>query len=198
MAGQDPGTEPAGTEPQPNPPAGGDGGPKGEPDHEAANKRLTTENANLKQANDDLQKQLDALNAGLAKALTEDDVKAAVQTAQDEAKKAADAAEAAWKEREKALVVENALIAAGCTDTVAAIAHLDLAQIEVAKDGHVSGLDVAKSKESYPHLFDAGAVVSSAATPGGPAKKMTKGEIMGIKDPAERRAKIAEHMDLFE
>ncbi len=198
MAGQDPGTEPAGTEPQPNPPAGGDGGPKGEPDHEAANKRLTTENANLKQANDNLQKQLDALNAGLAKALTEDDVKAAVQTAQDEAKKAADAAEAAWKEREKALVVENALIAAGCTDTVGMIAHLDLGSVEVAKDGHVSGLDVAKAKESYPHLFDAGAVVKSAAAPGGPAKKITKDQIMAIKDPAERRAKIAENMDLFE
>ena len=191
MAGQDPSTEPAGADPQPNPPAGGDGGPKGEPDHEAANKRLTTENANLKQANDDLQKQLDALNAGLAKALT-------VQTAQDEAKRASDAAEAAWKAREKALVVENALIAAGCTDTVGMIAHLDLDAVEVAKDGHVSGLDVAKAKESYPHLFDAGAVVSSAATPGGPAKKMTKNEIMAIKDPAERRAKIAENMDLFE
>ena len=90
------------------------------------------------------------------------------------------------------------LIAAGCSDTVGAIAHLDMDGIDVAKDGHVSGLDVAKVKESYPHLFDAKTVVSSAATPGGPVKKMTKDEIMAIKDPAERRAKIAEHMDLFE
>ena len=118
-------------------------------------------------------------------------MKAAVEEAQGEAKKAADAAESAWKQREKSLVVENALIAAGCSDTVGAIAHLDM-------DGHVSGLDVAKVKESYPHLFDAETVVSSAATPGGPVKKMTKDEIMAIKDPAERRAKIAEHMDLFE
>lgn len=193
MADQDPDTSQ-----QQVPPAGDEGGPKGAPDLEAANKRLTAENANLKQANDDLQKQLDGLNAGLAKALTEDDVKAAVEAAQGEAKKTADAAEAAWKAREKALVVENALIAAGCTDTVGMIAHLDLDAVEVAKDGHVSGLDVAKAKESCPHLFDAGAVVSSAATPGGPAKKMTKDEIMGIKDPAERRAKIADNMDLFE
>lgn len=198
MANQDPKTDPAGTDPQPNPPAGDEGGPKGAPDHEAANKRLTTENANLKQANVDLQKQLNALNDSLAKALTEDDVKAAVEAAQGDAKEAADAAEAAWNEREKALVVENALIAAGCTDTVGMIAHIDLEGVEVAKDGHVSGLDVAKAKESFPHLFDAGPVVSSAATPGGPAKKMTKDEIMGIKDPAERRAKIAEHIDLFE
>ena len=142
--------------------------------------------------------QLKDLNDSLAKALTEDDVKAAVEEAQGEAKKAADAAESAWKQREKSLVVENALIAAGCSDTVGAIAHLDMDGIDVAKDGHVSGLDVAKVKESYPHLFDAETVVSSAATPGGPVKKMTKDEIMAIKDPAERRAKIAEHMDLFE
>lgn len=196
MADQDP-NDTSGTDPQPIPPAG-EGGPKGTPDLEAANKRLTTENANLKQANDDLQKQLDDLNAGLAKALTEDDVKAAVEDAQGEAKKAADEAEAAWKEREKRLVVENELVKAGCSDTVAAIAHLDLGSIEVAKDGHVAGLDVAKAKESYPHLFAEATVVSSAATPGGPAKTMTKNEIMGIKDPTERRAKIAENMDLFE
>ncbi|MFR1638184.1 MAG: hypothetical protein ACLSVD_02860 [Eggerthellaceae bacterium] len=93
-------------------------------------------------------------------------------------------------------MVENALIAAGCSDTVGAIAHLDMDGIDVAKDGHVSGLDVAKVRV-LPHLFDAKTVVSSAATPGGPAKKMTKDD-HGDQGPAERRAKIAEHMDLFE
>ena len=185
MANQDPNTDPAGAGQQTDPKPNGDGGAKGEPDLKAQNARLTQERDDWKKRAEEAEGQLKDLNDSLAKALTEDDVKAAVEEAQGEAKKAADAAESAWKQREKSLVVENALIAAGCSDTV-------------AKDGHVSGLDVAKVKESYPHLFDAKTVVSSAATPGGPAKKMTKDEIMAIKDPAERRAKIAEHMDLFE
>ena len=201
MAGQDP-AAPATTEPQPpaTPPAGTDpaGGPKGGPDYKAENARLTQERDSWKTRAETAEGQLTTLNDSLAKALTEDDVKQAVADAQADAKKATDAAEAAWKSREKSLVVENALIAAGCSDTVSAMAHLKLDDIEVAKDGHVSGLDVAKHKESYPHLFGATTVVSSAATPGGPAKKMTKDEIMAIKDSAERRTKIAEHMDLFE
>ena len=198
MANQDPNTDPAGAGQQTDPKPNGDGGAKGEPDLKAQNARLTQERDDWKKRAEEAEGQLKDLNDSLAKALTEDDVKAAVEEAQGEAKKAADAAESAWKQREKSLVVENALIAAGCSDTVGAIAHLDMDGIDVAKDGHVSGLDVAKVKESYPHRFDAETVVSSAATPGGPVKKMTKDEIMAIKDPAERRAKIAEHMDLFE
>ena len=175
MANQDPNTDPAGAGQQTDPKPNGDGGAKGEPDLKAQNARLTQERDDWKKRAEEAEGQLKDLNDSLAKALTEDDVKAAVEEAQGEAKKAADAAESAWKQREKSLVVENALIAAGCSDTVG-----------------------AKVKESYPHLFDAETVVSSAATPGGPVKKMTKDEIMAIKDPAERRAKIAEHMDLFE
>lgn len=175
-----------------------EGGPKGESDAQARIARIAKERDDWKGRAEAAEGQLQALNDNLAKALTEDDVKAAVEAAQAEAKKSADEAAAEWAEREKRLVVENELIKAGCSDTVGAIAHLDLAQIEVAKDGHVSGLDVAKAKEAYPHLFDAGAVVSSAAAPGGPARKMTKEEIVAIKDPAERRAAIAENMDLFE
>lgn len=197
MADQDPETDPAGTDSQPATTAG-DGRPKGEPDLKAQNARLAQEREDWKKRAEDAESQLKDLNDGLEKALTEDDVKAAVEAAQGEAKKTSDAAEAAWKAREKALVVENALIAAGCSDTVGAIAHLEMDGIEVSKDGHVSGLDVGKLKETLPHLFGTATVVSSAATPGGPAKKMTKNEIVGIKDPAERRAKIAENMDLFE
>ena len=192
MEKQDPEPGPAGANQQNAPQPGGEGGAKGEPDLKAQNARLTQERDDWKKRAEEAEGQLKDLNDSLAKALTEDDVKAAVEEAQG------DAAESAWKQREKSLVVENALIAAGCSDTVGAIAHLDMDGIDVAKDGHVSGLDVAKVKESYPHLFDAETVVSSAATPGGPVKKMTKDEIMAIKDPAERRAKIAEHMDLFE
>lgn len=179
-------------------PQGGEGGPKGEPDYKAQNARLTQERDDWKQRADDAESQLKTLNESLAKALTEEDVKAAVEAAQSEAKKASDAAEAAWKEREKRLVVENELVKAGCSDTVGLLAHLDLGKIEVASDGHVAGLDVAKAKESYPHLFGTANVVSSAATPNGPKKKMTKEEILGVKDPVECRNLIAQNMDLFE
>lgn len=200
MAGQDTAADPqpeaqAGAEPASTVPAGG---PKGTPDHEAANMRLTGENNDLKSQVADLTKQLNGLNDSLGKALTAEDVSKAVKDAQDAAKADADNAAAEWAKRNKALTVENLLIASGCSDTIGAIAHLNLDDIDVAKDGHVSGLDVGKIKESYPHLFGAENVVSSAATPGGPAKKMTKDEIMAIKDSAERRVKIAEHMDLFE
>ena len=150
MANQDPNTDPAGAGQQTDPKPNGDGGAKGEPDLKAQNARLTQERDDWKKRAEEAEGQLKDLNDSLAKALTEDDVKAAV--------------EEAWKQREKSLVVENALIAAGCSDTVGAIAHLDMDGIDVAKDGHVSGLDVAKVKESYPHLFDAKTVVSSAAT----------------------------------
>ena len=43
MAGQDPKTNMAATEPQPNPPAANDNGPKGEPDAKAQIARLTQE-----------------------------------------------------------------------------------------------------------------------------------------------------------
>lgn len=179
-------------------PQGGEGGPKGEPDYKAQSARLTKERDEWKQKAETAEGQLKTLNESLAKALTEEDVKAAVEKAQADAKKASDEAEAAWKEREKRLVVENELVKAGCSDTVGLLAHLDLGKIEVASDGHVAGLDVAKAKESYPHLFGTSNVVSSAATPNGPRKKMTKEEIMGVKDPVECRRLIAQNMDLFE
>ena len=146
MEKQDPEPGPAGANQQNAPQPGGEGGAKGEPDLKAQNARLTQERDDWKKRAEEAEGQLKDLNDSLAKALTEDDVKAAVEEAQGEAKKAADAAESAWKQREKSLVVENALIAAGCSDTVGAIAHLDMDGIDVAKDGHVSGLDVAKVK----------------------------------------------------
>jgi hypothetical protein len=97
--------------------------------------------------------------------------------------------------------VENALIAAGCTDTIGCVAHLDMAKIEVASDGHLSGLDVEALAKDHPHLFKQGGntgTVASAAAPGGPAKKMTKEEIMKETDPTKRRQLISENMDLFE
>ena len=181
-------------------------GPKGKPDDSQKAKRES-----LEQRVKDLEAELEAskqreqtLNTSLEKALTEDDVNAAVKAAQEEAKAASDKAESDWAAREKNLTVTNALLAAGCTDTVALIAHLDMSVIEVAKDGHISGLDTAKLSETYPYLFQESntsqttKTMSSAATPGGSGKKITKEEIVAIKDPQKRRRLIAENQDLFE
>lgn len=177
------------------------GGAKGEPDHAAANKRLTEENKSLKEQVAQMQKQMDDFQAKLDGAKTAEDVQAAVDAAKAEAKDAADKAAADWKEREKALTVQNALIQAGCTDTVALMAHIDMAKIEIASDGHISGLDAAGLKDAYPYLFGDGSntqTVASAAAPGGAGKKMTKEEILAVKDPSKRRKLIADNMDLFD
>ncbi len=196
--------ESEGKQQNPQEPAGAsgeEGGAKGNPDLRAENARLNDE---LKAANkraEDLQEQLDTLNESLSKALTEDDVKAAVEAAKAEAEAAHKASEEAWEAERKRLSVENALIVAGCTDTIGCMAHLDLSKVEIASDGHMSGLDAKALAKEHPHLFKQGGntnAVASAAAPGGPAKKMTREEIMAEADPAKRRKLISEHMDLFE
>lgn len=180
---------------------GEDKGAKGSPDLKAENTRLKEE---LKAANkraDDLQAQLDSLNESLAKALTQEDVEAAVKDAQEAAEEAHKESEEAWEAERKRLSVENALIAAGCTDTIGCVAHLDMAKIEVASDGHLSGLDVKALAKDHPHLFKQGGntgTVASAAAPGGPARKTTREEIMKETDPTKRRQLISENMELFE
>lgn len=182
------------------------GGPKGQPDEGQKQKRESYE-ARIKDLEEQLKASKDreaSLNADLEKALSQDDVNAAVKEAQEKAKAASDKAASDWAAREKNLTVTNALLAAGCTDTVALIAHLDMSEIEVAKDGHISGLDTAKLSETYPYLFQESntsqttKTMSSAATPGGSGKKITKEEIVAIKDPQKRRRLIAENQDLFE
>ena len=128
-------------------------GPKGKPDENQKAKRES-----LEQRVKDLEAELEAskqreqtLNTSLEKALTEDDINDEVKAAQEKAKAASDKAASDWAAREKNLTVTNALLAAGCTDTVALIAHLDMNEIEVAKDGHISGLDTAKLAETYPY-----------------------------------------------
>lgn len=186
---------------QHEPQEGSSGGAKGAPDPEAANKRLTEENAQLRTRAGELEKQIADLTESLGKALTEDDVKAAVTEAKAEAEKAAAEAQERWEADRLSLLVQNALISSGCTDTVGCMAHIDLDKVAVAPDGHLSGLDAKKLAKDLPHLFAQGAntqTVASAAAPGGPAKTMTREEIMAEPDPAKRRSLIAEHMDLFE
>ncbi len=178
------------------------GEPKGGPDLSEANKRLNGENAALKEQLASLQKQRDELDAKLGKALTQDDVAAAVKAATDEAARAYEGEKAKWAASNKKLAVQGSLAQAGCIDAAALMAHVDMEGVDIAPDGHISGLDVAKLRESYPYLFNKpdakpGNVVSSAQQPAGAPKKMTKEEIVAIKDPAKRRKAIAENHELF-
>ena len=194
--GNDP--EPKGGEPKGGEPKGGE--PKGQPSDEQKMKRLEQQVEALKTQLSEAQQQVTDLTANLDKALTEDDVKAAVETAKAEAEKAQQELAASASDREKRLTVENELIKANCIDTAGAMAHIDMGGVEIAKDGHVSGLDVSKLAEDYAHLFQQPntSSVSSAGTPGGNGKKMTRDEIMSIKDPKERRAAILANQDQFE
>lgn len=175
-------------------------GAKGAPDDAQKMKRLQSELAEVKAQLEEERKNREDLNSQLEKALTEDDVAKAVKDVKEEAEKALTEATAKATAREKKLVVENELIKANCIDTVSALAHVDLDNVEIASDGHISGLDVASLAESHKHLFEQPntAKVSSAGTPGGNGKQMTKEEIMQIKDASERRKAIAENLDLFE
>ena len=181
-------------------PQGQGGEPKGGPDLKQANIRLNEENKALKANIEQMQAQLTELTKKFDGAKTAEDVEAAVAAAKKEAEEAGAKAKADYDARMKALTVQNALIQAGCADTVALMAHVDMSKVEVAGDGHISGLDAAALKESYPYLFaQANAQqVASAASPGGAGKKITKEEIAREKDPAKRRRLIAENMDLYE
>lgn len=174
--------------------------PSGTPSDEQKAKRLEKEVADLKEQLAEAKKNAEEFQKKLDDALTEEDVKKAVEAAKAEAAKIQTDAAAKAAAREKRLVVENELIKANCIDTTSALAHIDLDKVEVASDGHISGLDVSGLAESHKHLFEQSNTsrVSSAGTPGGNGKKMTKEEIMSIKDSHERRAAIAENADLFE
>lgn len=174
--------------------------PGGTPSAEQKAKRLEQEVADLKKQLEEAKGQVTTLTENLGKALSEDDVKSAVEAAKQEAEKAQQEAAAAASKREKRLVVENELIKASCIDTAGAMAHIDMDGVQVAPDGHISGLDVSKLAQECKHLFQQPntGTVSSAGTPGGNGKKMTRDEIMSIKDSKERRAAILANQDQFE
>lgn len=131
-----------GAEAQPG--SGEDGAQKGGSDLSEANKRLNGENAALKEQLASLRKQRDELDAKLGEALTQDDVKAAT----DEAAKAYEGEKAKWTASNKKLAVQGSLAQAGCIDAAALMAHVDMEGVDIAPDGHISGLDVAKLRES--------------------------------------------------
>ena len=161
-----------GNDPEPKQGNGNDPEPKGTPSDEQKMKRLEQQVEALKTQLSEAQQQVTDLTANLDKALTEDDVKAAVEAAKAEAEKAQQELAASASDREKRLTVENELIKANCIDTAGAMAHIDMGGVEIAKDGHVSGLDVSKLAEDYAHLFQQPntSSVSSAGTPAGAGK----------------------------
>lgn len=174
-------------------------GAKGTPSEEQKTKRLEQQIEELKKQLEESKQQVTNLNESLSKALSEDDVKAAVEKAQKEAEEISKKAESDAKAREKRLVVENELIKAKCIDTTSALAHIDLEKVEVASDGHISGLDVAALANSHKHLFQEAntANMKSAGDPSG-SGTMTKEEIMAIKNGTKRRKAIEENIELFE
>ena len=93
----------------------------------------------------------------------------------------------AMEEERDAAKADSALSAAGCID-------LDLGRAALAAlDG-----DVDKLREAKPYLFGQ-AAVPPASTGGKPAgaPRVTKQQILDVKDGAERRRLIAENHELF-
>lgn len=126
------------------------GEPKGGPDLTEANKRLTGENAQLKEQLQAMQKQRDELDAKLGKALTQEDVAATVKAANDEAKKAYEGEKAKWAASNKRLAVQGSLAQAGCIDAAALMAHVDMESVDIAPDGHIRLASLAESRHTSP------------------------------------------------
>lgn len=126
------------------------GEPKGGPDLTEANKRLTGENAALKEQLQAMQKQRDELDAKLGKALTQEDVAAAVKAANDEAKKAYEGEKAKWAASNKKLAVQGSLAQAGCIDAAALMAHVDMEGVDIAPDDHIRLAPLAESRHTSP------------------------------------------------
>ena len=158
----DPKTDPTAKDPEPKEPPAGDPedpepkeptGAKGQPNWQMAAEGYRAERDAYKQQVADLTAQNEQLKQSLEGMRSAEDVQAAVDSALTEANGRFEADKAKWAEREKGLLVANALAEAGCIDATAAAAHVDLSQVTVGDDGKVEGLDMAQMRDSYPYLF---------------------------------------------
>lgn len=136
-------------EPEPKEPTGA----KGQPNWQMAAEGYRAERDAYKQQVADLTAQNEQLKQSLEGMRSAEDVQAAVDSALSEANSRFEADKAKWAEREKGLLVANALAESGCIDATAASAHVDLSQVSVGEDGRVEGLDVDQMRGSYPYLF---------------------------------------------
>lgn len=105
----------AGIDNNANDAAGTDGGAKGSPDPKAENARLKSELERARSHIADLEKQQTTLQESLNEAMSEEDVKSAVEKAKSEAEELYAAAQQKWDAEKKRLSVENALVTAGCS-----------------------------------------------------------------------------------
>ena len=171
--------------------------PAGQPDLAIAHEKLKANRDEWKAKAEAAAAREADLQAKLSQALTADDVAKAVADAKAEAEAAQTKAEETWAAEKKSLAITNALLAEGCIDDKAAIAHIDLDKVAVAPDGHISGLDVAKIKSERAYLFGSQNTISTGGSAGGAGKTITRDEIMAIKDTTERQSAIAANLDLF-
>lgn len=173
----DPKTDPTPRDPEPKEPPAGEpkdpepkepAGAKGQPNWQMAAEGYRAERDAYKQQVADLTAQNEQLKQSLEGMRSAEDVQAAVDEALARASTQFEADRAKWAEREKGLLVANALAEAGCIDATAACAHVDLSQVSVGEGGKVEGLDLEQMRGSYPYLFgkrqQAG---STGAKPGG-------------------------------
>jgi uncharacterized protein YPO0396 len=119
----------------------------------AALSRIQAERDSLRSQVADLSKRLDA-------AKTLEDIEAAKKQASDEA-------QAAYEAKMLDLGIEVALTKAGCINTRAAKALVDVSSLSLDGDG-VKGLDVAALAKEAPYLFQAPRTVATGTPPAGP------------------------------
>lgn len=143
------------------------GGPKGQPSQEQQIARVVAE-------------ALKPISERLAK-LDGSDPEAAKQAVTD-TQADIDAINAKHAAEAKRWAVERALLTSECIDAVGAMAHVDLDGVELADDGTPKGVDVAKIKADYPHLFKAAGPVPTVTTGAAPAGSPEAGPAKTIKE----------------
>lgn len=132
---------------------------KGAPNDEQRYNRAVSEREEWKQKYSELEAKLkDGLKA-------ED-----LEAVKKEAKAEREALEAKHASALLSASVDLALISAGCRDTAAAKAHIELSELSL-KDGKVDGLDATALAKEYPYLFQTTTLKTVGAQPAGTSDK---------------------------
>lgn len=106
-----------------------------------------------------------------------------------------------WQEKFRQSQLNNAIklaVAKEANDANDVLTLLNKDQLELSEDGTVKGLDDAiyTLKESKPYLFTP-VKPKGYTPPEGGNPRLSKQEIMNIKDPAERQKLIKENIQIF-
>ena len=144
----------AGTQQDPQGQQGGDHGQQqGGPDARIAASKYKEERDAARQQVADLTAQLESLRESTKGLKTAEDVQQAIDDALSKSNSAFEETKRKWERRERELAVSTELAQAGCIDSKAACAHIDLDGVSIGEDGKVEGVDVEGLKRSYPYLF---------------------------------------------